>query len=375
MPAGLTPERIARVYRRIEEQGLPRPDALLLLNGTEPHLDLSFFYLTALEEGLFEGCLFLARADGSAVLFTSPLEEELAKRGADGYRVVPFREKKELRGLLRAELGSTEGLRIGVNGAELTYEGFKQLEGLLQGASFVDISKALQRARMVKDAHELEAIRKACEIASRAYSAVLEAVSEGIREYELAAELCYRMQRLGASAPAFEPIVGFGPNSALPHHVSGASPLKRGDVVLVDYGAKFSRYNSDITRTFFFGPPGKELRRMYEVVLEANRLGLEALEAGSTSAEVHRRVASYIDSTEFKGRFVHSTGHGLGLAVHDGGRLHSSEQLTIEEGMVFTVEPGVYVPGLGGVRIEDVAVAKRGGREVLTTATKELLVL
>lgn len=372
MSSGPTRERIRKAYAYIRDEGLEEPDCLLLLNSTEPHLDLSFFYLSSLSEGLFEGCAFLARADGTAVLFTSPLEEEIARRERGDYRIAVFRGKKELHTLLLKELGSPRGLRVAINAAELTYEGYAELRALLRGARFVDVSKALRRARMVKDEVELEAIRRACQIASAAYARAIEAARDGIAEHELAAELCYWMQKQGASSPAFEPIVAFGANSALPHHASGSTRLEKGHVVLLDYGAKYRRYNSDITRTFFFGGPRPELRRMYEVVLEANRIGIEALSAGVSAAQVHNKVADFIEATEFKGRFVHSTGHGLGLAVHDPGRLHTTETFVVEEGMVFTVEPGVYVPGVGGVRIEDVVVARRGGREVLTTAPKDL---
>ena len=170
--------------------------------------------------------------------------------------------------------------------------------------------------------------------------------------------------------------MAFGKNSAEPHYIAGNSKLARGDFVLMDFGAQYKRYRSDITRTYFCGEPSEKQRRMYEVVAEAQRRGLNAIRAGVKASEPHIAAAEYIDSTEFKGLFTHGLGHGLGLATHDGGGLNPrAENVVLEEGMVLTVEPGVYVPGLGGVRIEDDIVVRKDGPEILTGASRDIIVV
>ncbi len=176
----------------------------------------------------------------------------------------------------------------------------------------------------------------------------------------------------GAQDNAFTPIIAFGENSAEPHYFSGSRKLKKGDIVLMDFGARYKKYNSDMTRTYIFGRANEKTKRMYEVVLEAQRVGIESIKSGVKGSDVDKKAREYIDSTEFKGLLIHSLGHGVGLAVHDHPALSPNSNLVLENGMVVTVEPGVYVRGFGGVRIEDDVLVKGNG-EVLTPAPKDLI--
>jgi Xaa-Pro dipeptidase len=183
------------------------------------------------------------------------------------------------------------------------------------------------------------------------------------------------MQRLGASGPSFTTNASFGPNAAEPHHSPGSERLRKGDFALFDFGALFNRYGSDITRTFFYHRATSRQKEMYEVVKEAQQAGFDAIRAGAISKDVDAAARAVIDGSSFKDLFIHSLGHGIGLSVHDGGRLASGSDLVLEENMVLTVEPGVYVRGEGGVRIEDDIRVTKDGYELLTFTPKDLTVI
>jgi Xaa-Pro aminopeptidase len=199
-------------------------------------------------------------------------------------------------------------------------------------------------------------------------------IYEGIYEFELAAEIDYLMQKNGADKSAFTTISSFGRNSAEPHYAHGNVKLKKGDFVLCDFGSCYKKYNSDITRTFVYGKSSEKQKSMHKVVLEAQRIGFNEIKPGVIAHKVYDEVKKSIDDTEFKDRFIHALGHSIGLSVHDGGAGFSYDSMIeLEENMVFTVEPGVYIPGFGGVRIEDDILINEDGIEILTKASRELI--
>ncbi|MFQ6134911.1 MAG: M24 family metallopeptidase [Nitrososphaerales archaeon] len=364
-----TANRVRRVFQKIEDD---TPDAIFIKNSTEPHIDLSFFYFTGLESGVFEDCVFLAYPDGDAVLYTSRLEEESAKEGSGRFKTMIFKDSGDLESRLK-EVGSSLD-KIGVNSRELTYRDLLRLKRILPDVKVIDVGDAIADARLVKDEEEIARLRRAADITSRVWETIPPMLKEGISEGEVKAQICYQIQK-EASTLAFEPIVSFGTNTVEPHYLGGDGRLKAGDFALFDFGARHRRYCADMTRTLVFGRASDEQRRMYEAVAEANRIGVEAMEAGAVAGEVHRKVSNAIASKGFGERFTHSTGHAIGLSVHDGARINASSILILEEGMVFTVEPGVYIPGFGGVRIEDDVVVRKGGCEVLTSVGRELVEL
>ncbi len=344
-------------------------DALVIMNGVEPQIDRTFFYVTGIRGGLFEGCAAILRSDGSGQIVSSRLEEDMAK--ASDLPVEVFSTKQERDASLQKLLEGVSS--IGVNARELTYENYLSIQRACPGGELRVVTDAIVKARQVKDVTELASLRRACDIVVETFEELLPYIEVGKSEAEIAAELVYLMQTKGAAAPSFKPIVASGPNSALPHYETGERRLREGDFLLMDFGALYENYASDITRTVVLGKGDKKQRRMYDVVLEAQQAALDSMKAGVDGKDVYDIAAKVIDATEFKDRFTHGLGHTVGLSVHDGAAMRSSESLTLEEGMVMTVEPGIYLPGYGGVRIEDDVLLTRDGVEILTPATREFL--
>jgi len=359
--------RVTAIYRHLDRL----PDVIVFSNATEPHIDMSFFYATGLTDGLFEGCTAWLFPDGRCEIITSALEEEAAKKGGLPLSVYRTRDERlaEMKRLVKG------GRTIGINGSEITHRAFLELRSLAPTAKFVDVADAVMEARLVKDAAEVEKIRRACDIASRSLEQILPFIEIGRTEGEIAAELVYTMQKNGAMGASFRTIVGSGPNSAEPHYTAGARKLERGDFVVIDYGALYGMYHSDITRTVVVGAVTAKHREMYETVRRAQDAAMAKMRVGVKGKSVDAAARALIDSTKYKGRFIHGVGHSLGLAVHDGAGLNSVSTLVLKAGMVFTNEPGVYVPDFGGVRIEDDVLITRSEPEVLSTAPRELIVV
>ncbi|UCE91629.1 MAG: aminopeptidase P family protein [Methanobacteriota archaeon] len=347
-------------------------DAIILMNAVEPNLDSSFFYATGIPSGLFEGCLAIIEPRRTEVL-VSELEALSAKEAR--VKVSVF-ENGEKRGkLMKKKLSRYR--RIGVNSTELTHSNYELLKRMkIPGSKLVDISKDLHSARMIKQPDELSRIRKACSIASRACQAIPKFVREGVTETQAAADLACEMMGLGASGPGFESVVAFGSKSAEPHYSPSVKRrLKPGNFALFDFGAKYQRYVSDLTRTFVCGTASRKKKEMHSTVLEAQRAALDEIADGVMGSVVDEAARRVIDGTKFEGLFIHSTGHGIGISVHDPGSISSVVDMELKEGMVLTVEPGVYIPKYGGVRIEDDILVTKKGCRVLTSCSKELRAL
>jgi len=345
-------------------------DAIVLMNGTDPNLDKSFFYATGIANGLFEGCLAIITPRSTEVL--SSQLEELSARSA-GVRTTVFESSEQRHQLMKERFGDYG--RIGVNSREITHSNYLSIKKAAKGSKLVDVSGGIEKARVIKQPDEITRIRKACRIVSDAGEDIPRLVSEGMTETSAAAELNYRMMKLGATGPAFVTAVAFGANSAEPHYQPSAKSLRKGQFALFDFGAEYKRYVSDMTRTFVCGRPRQKQREMYETVLEAQLTALDAIHHGAKGKEVDLAARNIIDNSKFKGRFIHSTGHGIGVSVHDPGGISYARDMTLEEGMVLTVEPGVYVNGFGGVRIEDDVLVTKKGCSILTKCSKEFRIL
>ena len=192
-------------------------------------------------------------------------------------------------------------------------------------------------------------------------------------ENQLASIINHDLEKQGASGPSFQTIVAFGKHSAEPHYAPQNARLKKNKLVLCDYGARYNRYCSDITRTVVFGKADKKIKDIYETVRKASEIGLKRVRVGAKASDVHNAVEDYIDSTKYKGRFIHSTGHSIGLNVHDGASISKKSNVILEEGMAFTIEPGIYLPTIGGVRIEDDVIVRQNRPEILTNVSRELI--
>ena len=355
--------------RKIFTNSLHHVDTILLKNASIPFLDDNFFYVTDLHQGLFEGSCAVLHPDGTIDLLVSELEAEIARKS--DARLTVYKTKTEFSTKLKELTASSTN--IGVNANGLSHYDFNKLKEIISNAEFIDVSDGLLKTRLIKDGQEVTRIAQACSIADETMALIPEVVSEGMTESELAAEINYSLQSQGAEKPAFDTISSFGKNTAEPHYSHGDTKLRRGDLVLCDFGACYKKYNSDITRTFVCGRATEQLKQMYETVLQAQQVAFDLIKPGVKAHEVHQAVHDYIDSTKFKGRFIHSTGHFLGLAVHDGAGFAPENAIELQENMVLTVEPGVYIPGLGGVRIEDDILVKKDGMELLTKSPHEFI--
>jgi len=233
----------------------------------------------------------------------------------------------------------------------------------------------VQKLRTLKDAAELAQMRTAAILASRVVDAVIRLLKPGIRECEVAAEIEYQMRTRGASGPAFETIVAFGERAALPHARPTAKRLKKGQLVVLDLGAILDGYCSDITRTVFVGKAPARVRLWYQAVLEAQAAAIDAVAAGRACGEVDAVARGVLAAHRLDQYFVHSTGHGLGLEVHEDPRVAKGQKTLLASGNVVTIEPGVYVPGVGGIRIEDDVAVHQNGNEVLTRASRDFIEL
>lgn len=251
-------------------------------------------------------------------------------------------------------------------------------ERLRKNFELIDCMPALREAMLFKTEEELSLIGRACDIAEEGFLQLLPAIREGMTENEVAALLEYNMRKLGASGTSFETIVAFGPNGSVPHHETGNTALKFGDAVLIDFGCKVEGYCSDITRTFLFGDDGKhgEFRKVYDAVLAAHDLVRETLVAGMTGKEGDAIAREHLKKFGLEKYFTHSLGHGIGLQIHEYPILSPRSEQKIEDGMVFSDEPGVYIAGELGIRIED-SMYMRDGRthSFMSKTEKKLLVL
>ena len=267
------------------------------------------------------------------------------------------------------------GNDLGFEPAGLTWGEGQRLRAGLPGQAVLPAPPLVEELREVKDERELGAMREAARLGDEALGKLLAALREGLTERQVAVELELALRRLGADGLAFDTIVAFGEQAAEPHHHPGDRPLRPGDWVKLDFGSRVDGYCADMTRTLVLGRASQRQRDLYELVRGAQAAGLDCLQSGVSGGEVDRACRQPIAEAGLGDSFPHPTGHGIGLEIHEAPRLRAGSRARVNAGSPVTVEPGVYLPGFGGVRIEDLAVARPGGHELLTTTPKELLEL
>ena len=336
------------------------------------HDPSNMFYLTEGYTG--EGLVYISQS--RRVIVTDFRYTEQAEHQAPGFEVM-MTEKGRNANQVVAELvrdGAVTEIRAETN--YLPVDQYEKLRSALgEEISVVPLEQAPQKLREIKTPKEVMTIRKACDITSEAFRAILPKIREGMTEKELQIELGFTMLRLGAERLAFDTIIASGENGSLPHAIPGTRTIRRGDMITMDFGAKVGNYCADMTRTVAFGQPSEEMRKIYETVLRAQTMCEDALAAGKNCFDIDKLARDYIDARGYAGRFGHGLGHSVGIDIHEEPRLSQYCQETLRPGIVITVEPGVYVPGLGGVRIEDTCLVKENGCEALTTADKQLIIL
>ena len=315
----------------------------------------------------------LLATPGASILFTDSRYDLQAHEEVKGSRVAIV--KGDLLASAAKWVPKERGARIGFESQVVSFQAHQKLRNLLPGKRLVATAGLVELLRMEKEEGEIDLIRKAAEVASQALAETLPLLRAGISEQEVAAELEYRMRLHGAERPSFETIVAFGDHAALPHARPGGRRLHPKEYILMDLGAILDGYASDMTRTVFLGEPSRRTSRMYRAVLEALEEAEAVVRAGIEGARVDAAARRVLKRYGYGRYFTHSTGHGVGREIHELPRLAPKQDQPLPERAVVTVEPGVYIPGYGGVRIEDMVVVRKDGAEVLTPTPKELLVL
>ena len=334
----------------------------------------SIFYLTGFYSDPHERFMALViQPDREGyTLFVPALDEESARAAAQTERIIAVNDTDNPFALLERETARGASV-IGVESASLRYSDYVGMAAIYPGADFRDASPLVMSLRLYKTEDEIERVQAAVGIAESVLASVVSKAAVGVTELELNAEIEYRLRVLGGDKPAFETIVLGGVRTALPHGRSSAYKLQENDLLLIDMGVYKDGYCSDITRTFLIGEGTEAQQRIYQSVLEANLSAIAAVKAGRPLAEVDRAARSTIAGYGYDRYFTHRTGHGMGIDVHEQPSVHGENSTHMQRGLLFTIEPGVYIPDIGGVRIEDdIYIGPDGEPVVLTSYPKEL---
>ena len=316
---------------------------------------------------------YLLISPTEAVLATDFRYVEQAQNQAPEFRIERIGGKLDWLPKLLSGIGAR---RIGFESQDVsvaTHSAFRKAideAGTADGVTLVETSDLVEKLRGVKDGEEMKLVQRAVEIADQAFEAVAPTIQAGQREREVAWELEKAMRDRGAEAISFDIIVAAGPNGALPHHRAGETAIRQGEPIVIDMGASYSGYCSDLSRSVIVGEPDDTFRKVYDTVLRAQSEAEQRVRSGMTGGEVDTVSRDIISEAGYGENFGHSLGHGVGLDVHEFPRLGPNVDDRLDDGMVFTVEPGIYVSGWGGVRIEDMVVLENGSARVLSSAHK-----
>ncbi|HHW07756.1 MAG TPA: aminopeptidase P family protein [Clostridia bacterium] len=350
--------RCKRIQALLREEDL---DAILVTGGSNR------YYLSGFRGSA--GCLLVTA--NQAFLLTDGRYVDQAKQqtaccqvlhqGADWYNT------------LNQLLKEHQVRKLAFEQEHVSHGEYLRLAEKVSGATLIGKRNFVETFREIKDGSELELMKKAASIADQAFHDLLSILRPGLTETEVAAQLEYRMRRLGSEGPAFDTIVASGPRAALPHGTATDRRIAPGDFVVFDFGATYQGYRSDMTRTVVIGQASSKQKEIYQLVLRAQLAGLQAVKANETCESVDSAAREVIAKEGYGEFFGHSLGHGVGLDVHENPRLAQGNKLPLKPGMVVTVEPGVYLTDWGGVRIEDMVLVTGDGCEILTHTSKELL--
>lgn len=358
-------QRWIELEQQMHRQGM---DTLLI---TDPK---HVYYLTGFLSNPHERFLgLLLKAGSEPVLFAPALDGEAAKAAIGSMELITHQDTEDPYRLLRQRLGSDRSIgTFGLEKEYVTLDRYERLQEALQFSASADIGPSLREMRIRKSPEEIKRMRHAVKLIEQVLELSLKQIKEGVTENELVAEVEYQIRKLGADGPSFDSMVLFGEKTALPHGVPGERKLQSGDMIMFDIGVYANGYASDITRTFGFGELSAEQITIYETVLAANEAAIAAIKPGVTFGSIDKAARDVIEAAGFGPYFNHRLGHGLGIDVHEFPSVHGQNELFLREGNVFTVEPGIYVPGVAGVRIEDDVTVTDSGVDVLTSFPKHL---
>ncbi|SEO30673.1 Xaa-Pro aminopeptidase [Amphibacillus marinus] len=351
--------KLVNLKQAIEKQDL---DALIITNAFNRR------YISG-----FTGSAGVVIVTKTEQLFVTDFRyvEQAAKQAVD-FEII--QHKQAIVTEIATQLSKRKLKKIGFEQTDLTYANYQAYNSAVEG-ELVPTSGIVEQLRTIKTEEELAIMQQAANISDAAYAHILKFVKPGITEIEVSNELEFFMRKQGATSSSFDIIVASGVRSALPHGVASEKKIEQGELVTLDFGALYQGYCSDITRTFAVGDISDQLRDIYDTVLEAHLRGLRGTKAGMTGKEADALARDYITEKGYGNCFGHGTGHGLGIEVHESPRLSPSDETVLQENMVVTVEPGVYVPNVGGCRIEDDIIILKDGNKSLNSAPKELIIL
>lgn len=332
---------------------------------------VSIAYLCGVRIEPHERLTALVVRDGRAVLLVPELERDHAAADAQGVEIATWRDGEDPAALLAELVGPAD--RLAVERGHITLGLAERLRDALDVSEFADLDQELRRRRLLKTPEEIALLERAAAITDEVCAATLASLRPGASELEVAGAVLGRIADAGAE-PSFPPLIQSGPNSALPHLGPTPRRLEPGDLVVVDIGAAWRGYKADITRMAVLGEPAPRQREVHDLVLRAHDAGIAAIRPGVLAGDVDAAARAVIEAAGAGGRFIHRTGHGLGLDGHEDPNFTPGEKTVLEAGMVATVEPGVYVPGWGGVRIEDDVVVEPAGARALTALEHGLFI-
>ena len=347
---------------------------LTLLSGEVDGLLLTSRYsrLYSAEYDIAEGVAIVTKK--GCRYFSDSRYIEAAENGLKGYEVIMVDREHPYTKLINDAIAEFGVTKLGFEEDYLNVAEFRYYEKGLN-AELVPMNKAIHKFRQIKEEWELNLMRKAQEITDKAFSEVLGRIKVGMTEKELQAELIYCLYKNGADNTAFDPIVVSGPNTSLPHGVAGDRVIQAGDFITMDFGALYSGYCADMTRTVAVGYATEEMEKVYNTVFEAQKAGIAATKAGVLGKEIDGAARKVIADAGYGKFFGHGYGHCLGMEVHEAPGVSPSGETVMEENMIASAEPGIYLPGKFGVRIEDVLIFKENGYEDITHSPKNLIIV
>ena len=351
--------RLKRIHEHLKKENL---DAFLVSQEQNRH------YLTGWSSDAESG--FVLITSSNSFILTDSRYTEHAVKDSIGFEVLEYESSVSI--ALRDLSKKLNLNRVGYESHDLSVFAFKKLKRYNTHLNFVPIAYLIEDARSIKDPTEISKLKKAVVIADEAFNYILNLVKPGMTEKEIAWEIEKYMKEAGAQTMAWEPfIVASGPRSSMPHYGAGSMKIKKSDMVLLDYGCVVDGYHSDTTRMIFMGKPSAEQKKIYNLVLEAQRLGESLVKNNIVGSTVDKGTHKFLDK-QTKHAYRHSLGHGVGLQVHEEPRLSLRSKNKLKSGNTITVEPGIYIPGWGGVRLEDIVLVTNNGCDIVTKAPKDI---
>jgi Xaa-Pro aminopeptidase len=313
--------------------------------------------------------------DGKAYFFTDFRYIEQVKRDCVGFTLIEIKSTHETASIIKEKCEANNITTIYFEESHMTVKAANAFKEQLNNIQFKDGDARISEPRKIKSESEVQAIAKAAAIADQAFNHLIRFIQRGMTEKEIAIELEFTMKKQGATALSFDSIIAAGPNGAMPHATPSNRPLQDGDLVVMDYGCMVDGYCSDMTRTIAMGEISDELRNIYDITFQAQAHAMQNIKPGMSCKEADALARDMIESAGYGAYYGHGLGHGVGVEIHEAPRVSFSSEETITEGMIITVEPGIYLPGKGGVRIEDLTHVTKDGLVALSSSPKDLIVL